>query len=173
MRRIVGQLDGGAAPAGHAGRHESVATSCRIDPKGNSLLMNAMDMRIHRRKNSRIIKFAVVGGTGTVINTLALYLLYRWAGLPLAAASMLAVELAAVCNYLLHDSWTFATRRPSFQRFAKFNAASLLGLALNVFTVWCLTRLGLYFLAANLVGIAAGFTVNYAFSVSWVWGRAA
>ena len=108
-----------------------------------------------------------------MLNTVALYLLYRWAGLPLAAASMLAVELGAVCNYLLHDSWTFATRKPTFQRFAKFNAASVMGLALNVFIVWCLTRLGVYFLAANLVGIAAGFTVNYAFSVSWVWERAA
>jgi hypothetical protein len=35
------------------------------------------------------------------------------------------------------------------------------------------TRLGLYFLAANLVGIAAGFTVNHAFGVSYVWGGAA
>jgi putative flippase GtrA len=138
----------------------------------NSLLKNAAVMHTIRRKNSRIVKFAVVGGTGAVINTLALYLLYRWAGLPLATASMLAVELAAVSNYLLHDNWTFATRVPSFQRFAKFNAASLLGLALNVCTVWCLTRLGLYFLAANLVGIAAGFLVNYAFSVSWVWRAA-
>jgi putative flippase GtrA len=138
----------------------------------NSLLKNAAVMRAARSNNSRILKFAVVGGTGTVINTLALYLLYRWAGLPLLAASMVAVELAAVCNYLLHDNWTFATRMPSLQRFAKFNAASLLGLALNVCTVWCLTRLGLYFLAANLVGIAAGFLVNYAFSVSWVWRAA-
>lgn len=137
------------------------------------MLMNAMDMRIHRKKNGRIIKFAIVGGTGTVINMLVLYLLYRWVGLPLAAASMLAVELAAICNYLFHDSWTFAARVPSFQRFLKFNAASLLGLALNVFIVWCFARLGLYFLAANLLGIAAGFTLNYMFSVSWVWGRAA
>jgi putative flippase GtrA len=135
--------------------------------------MNAMYMRIHRSKNGRILKFAMVGGIGTVINMLVLYLLYRWAALPLGAASMLAVELAAICNYLFHDSWTFAARSPSFQRFAKFNAASLLGLALNVFAVWFLARLGLYFLAANLVGIAAGFTLNYMFSVSWVWGRTA
>jgi putative flippase GtrA len=135
--------------------------------------MNTMYMRIHRGKNSRIVKFAIVGGTGTAINMLVLYLLYRRAALPLGAASMVAVELAAICNYLFHDSWTFAARSPSLQRFAKFNVASLLGLALNVFAVWCLARLGLYFLAANLVGIAAGFSVNYMFSVSWVWERAA
>jgi len=124
-------------------------------------------------RTGRLTKFVVVGGIGTVLNTLALLLFSRWVGLPLAAASALAVEIAAVSNYLLNDSWTFAARTPTFRRFAKFNVAVVMGLALNVFTVWFLTRLGLYFLAANLVGIVAGFSVNYAFSVSWVWGRAA
>jgi putative flippase GtrA len=102
-----------------------------------------------------------------------LYLLSRWAELPLAAASALAAELAAVSTHLLDDSWTLAARTPTFPRFAKFNVAVLMGMALNVFTVWFLARLGFYFLAVNLPGIAIGFIVNYAFGVSWVWGRAA
>ena len=137
------------------------------------MLKDATFKRGARVKKRKIIKFAVVGATGTAINVLALYLLSRWAGLPLAAASALAVELAAVSNYLLNDSWTFARRTPTFRRFAKFNVASLMGLALNVFMLWLLARAGLYFLAADLAGIAAGFSLNYAFSVSWVWGKAA
>jgi putative flippase GtrA len=126
-----------------------------------------------RHYPGRMARFAVVGGVGTAINIVALLLLSRCAGLPLAAASALAVELSAVSNYLLNDSWTFAARTPTVRRFARFNIAAVLGLALNVFTVWFLTRLGLYFLVADLVGIAFGFTLNYAFSVSWVWGRPA
>lgn len=121
----------------------------------------------------RALKFAVVGGAGVVINTSALYAFSRWARLPLVLASALAVELAVISNYLLNDTWTFAVRAPSLRRFAKFNAAALLGLALNVLSVWLLTGLGLYFLAADLVGIAAGFAANYALSVRWVWGRGA
>lgn len=137
-------------------------------------MRNAIFLRsAGRNRVGRLTKFVVVGGVGTAINTAALLLLSRWAGLPLAAASALAVELAAVSNYLLNDSWTFATRAPTLRRFAKFNIAALMGLALNVFSVWLLVRLGLFFLTANLAGIMAGFTVNYAFSVSWVWGRAA
>lgn len=124
-----------------------------------------------RLSTSRILKFAVVGGTGVIINTSVLYVLSRWAGLPLVAASALAVELAAISNYLLNDTWTFGVRSPSLWRFAKFNTASLTGLALNVLSVWLLTRLGLNFLMADLVGIAAGFAANYAFSVRWVWGQ--
>ena len=137
-----------------------------------SLLKNDRVMGVARGKNGQTIKFAVIGVIGTAINTLVLYLLSLWAELPLAAASALAIELSAVSNYLLQDSWTFAARGPTFRRFAKFNVTVVLGLALNVFVVWFLARLGLYFLAANLLGIATGFIVNYAFGVSWVWGRA-
>jgi putative flippase GtrA len=126
-----------------------------------------------RLSTSRILKFAVVGGTGVIINTSVLYLLSRWAGLPLVAASALAVELAAISNYLLNDTWTFGVRSPSLGRFAKFNTAALTGLVLNVLSVWLLTRLGLNFLMADLIGIAAGFAANYAFSVRWVWAREA
>jgi putative flippase GtrA len=73
----------------------------------------------------------VVGAIGTAINMLVLYLFSQGAGLPLAAASALAVELPMVSNYLLNDSWTFAARTPTFRRFAKFDVASLMGLALN------------------------------------------
>lgn len=124
-----------------------------------------------RLSTARIFRFAVVGGTGVIINTSVLYVLSRWAGLPLLAASALAVELAAISNYLLNDTWTFAARSPSLGRFVKFNTASLAGLVLNVLIVWLLTRLGLYFMVADLIGIAAAFTVNYAFSVRWVWGQ--
>jgi putative flippase GtrA len=118
----------------------------------------------------RLLKFAVVGGTGVVVNTSVLFALYRWAGLPLVAASALAVELAVISNYLLNDTWTFAVRSPSLGRFAKFNAASVMGLTINVLSVWVLTRLRLYFLVDDLIGIVAGFAANYALSVTWVWG---
>jgi putative flippase GtrA len=39
--------------------------------------------------------------------------------------------------------------------------------------VWLLTRHGVYFLVANLVGIAVAVVVNYTFSVAWVWRREA
>ena len=124
-----------------------------------------------RARVARVLKFACVGCIGVGVNTGALYILSRWVNLPLAAASALAVELAVIGNYLMNARWTFGTRVASFRRFAKFNLASLLGLGLNVMTVWVVTRLGIYFLAANLLGIAAGFASNYALSSIWVWGQ--
>ena len=125
-----------------------------------------------RLRASRALKFAVVGGTGVIVNASVLYLA-SWAGLSLVVASVLAVELAAISNYLLNDTWTFAARSRSLRRFAKFNTASIVGLALNVLSVLVLTRLGLYLLVADLIGIAVGFAANYALSVRWVWAREA
>ena len=120
-------------------------------------------------KTNWIVKFVVVGGSGTVLNTAVLFVLYRRLHLPIVAASAVAVELAVVSNYLLNDRWTFAARSPSLRRFAKFNASSLGGLTVNVLSVWFLTRIGLYVLLANLAGIAAAFAVNITLSLTWVW----
>jgi putative flippase GtrA len=122
-------------------------------------------------RRSWIVKFIIVGGSGTVLNTVVLYVLSRWLQMPLVAASAVAVELAVVNNYLLNDWWTFAARSPSLRRFAKFNASSLGGLAVNVLSVWFLTRHGLPVLVANLAGIAAAFAINFTLSSTWVWKK--
>jgi putative flippase GtrA len=124
-----------------------------------------------RARVAQILKFAGVGCVGVGINTSVLYVLDRLLGLPVAAASAIAVELAVVSNYLMNERWTFATRKVSLKRFVKFNIASLCGLVLNVTIIWSLARFGMYFLAANLVGIAVGFAGNFILSSIWVWGQ--
>ena len=132
---------------------------------------NAFTVLTERAKLGRAARFCLVGGTGIAINTAVLYLLSRGLGMPLALSSAIAVELAILSNYMLNDRFTFAARRPSLRRLAKFNLTSLGGLSVNVMIVWVLTRHGVYFLAANLVGIAVAVVVNYTFSVAWVWRR--
>jgi len=134
---------------------------------------NAFTVLTERAKLARAARFCVVGGTGTAINTAVLYLLSRGLGLPLPVSSAVAVELAILSNYMLNDRFTFGARRPSFRRLAKFNLTSLGGLGVNVIIVWLLTRHGVYFIAANFVGIAVAVVVNYTFSVAWVWRREA
>jgi putative flippase GtrA len=134
------------------------------------LTNDATIVRLPWAKIGRVAKFGAVGFVGILINMGVLYLLSRRLGLPLVLSSGVAVELAVISNFLLNSSWTFASY-PSLPRFAKFNVASLAGLAVNVAGVWLLTRLGIYLLAADLIGVAVGFVVNYLFSVLWVWGR--
>jgi putative flippase GtrA len=118
---------------------------------------------------SPVVKFATVGISGTLVNTLVLYLLYRGLRLPLAVSSILAVESAVLNNFVLNDRWTFGHAGPSFLRFIRFNAASLAGLLVNVVTISFLTHAGMSFLAADLLGIAAAFALNFVLSSRWVW----
>jgi dolichol-phosphate mannosyltransferase len=136
------------------------------------LTNDATIVRLPWAKVGRVAKFAVVGFIGILISTGVLYLLSRRLGLPLVLSSGVAVELAIISNFLLNSSWTFASY-PSVPRFAKFNVASLAGLAVNVAGVWLLSPLGLYLLAEELIGVAVGFVVIYLFSVLWVWDRTA
>ncbi len=126
--------------------------------------------RTRGRAARRMLRFAVVGGAGTVVNTAALYVLHRLLGVPLVAASAVAVELAVVHNYVFNNRWTFGMRVLSVRRLGKFNVSMLAGLAVNVLVLWALVRGGVDLLPANLLAIGAALAVNYASSAVWVWG---
>lgn len=119
-----------------------------------------------------IAKFAIVGGFGAVLNTAVLFILHQERHVPLLAASAVAVELAVITNFLLNDRWTFGARSRSIRRFARFNLSSLGVVPVNMLSVVLLTRFGMHFVVANLVGIAAGFIANFALSSTWVWTTA-
>ncbi len=115
-------------------------------------------------------KFFVVGGTGIVVNNLALALLYAGAHLPLLVASVTAVEIAVVYNFLLDNRWAFGRRDVSLRRFARFNLASLGALVVNTSVLWLLViDVRLEYLAANLAAIGAASVVNLA-GAGWTWG---
>src|SRR5687767_6577737 len=56
---------------------------------------------------ARPLRFGLVGLSGVVVNTAALWGLARGAGLPVLLASVLATEMAILSNFLLNDRWTF------------------------------------------------------------------
>ncbi len=115
------------------------------------------------------MKYGTVGLVGVGVNSVVLLVLYRTAHVPLVAASLIAVELSIVANYLLNDCWTFSQPRPTWRRFSKFNLAAAGALMIIPCAVWGLTRLGLQLPIANLVGIAVGGGVNFTASLLWVW----
>src|SRR6266699_1530808 len=90
---------------------------------------------VHREhaRRSRLSKFLVVGGTGVLVNSLALLVLFQRVHLPLVVASALATELAIVNTFCWNDHWTFRRTQRSLSRFAKFNLVSLAGMAITVY----------------------------------------
>lgn len=77
----------------------------------------------------RFIKFAVVGGTGFIVNYVGLELLKR-VGLSTYFATLLATEASIISNFILNNIWTFKDKIiTSFKdlviQFLKFNLSSL------------------------------------------------
>ena len=127
-----------------------------------------------RELASRLGKFLVVGGTGFVINSAALYTFYQLLRVPLVPASALAVVLAIANNFVLNDRWTFNGRRDAAlaRAFIRFGLVSLGGLAITAFTLWALvTYLNLHYLVANLIGIGLSTGSNFAANSTWTWSR--
>jgi dolichol-phosphate mannosyltransferase len=123
----------------------------------------------------RMFKFAVVGGSGVVVNTFFLWFFTEIGNIYYLISSPLAVELSIVSNFLLNNFWTFrdASDRASFwSRMFKFHVTAAGGFVINYTFLVGLTELFcVYYLLSNLIGILAGFLWNYAVNVKWTWRK--
>lgn len=77
----------------------------------------------------RFIKFAVVGGTGFIVNYVGLELLKN-AGMSTYWSTLIATELAIISNFTLNNIWTFKDKEIKkfmdlIVQFGKFNLTSL------------------------------------------------
>ena len=118
------------------------------------------------------VRFAIVGATGTMVNLGILALLRYVFEVPHAYASAVAIEASVINNFILNDVWTFKSSKKAgtLRRFIKFHLSSALGLL----TQWLVSYVIYYAMLsqsiiAQLVGILAGFIVNYILSKKFVW----
>jgi dolichol-phosphate mannosyltransferase len=131
-------------------------------------------MRIRLNRSGQFIRYCAVGALGVVVNTGLLVALQR-SGLGLEFASPVAVEASIVFNYLVNDLWTFRARSSGRQpsvRFLRFHLAAGIAGLINYAVLLLLVRFGVWYVAANLVGIVSASLVNYAINARWTWGRA-
>jgi putative flippase GtrA len=151
-----------------------------------------------------LVKFLIVGGIGFLINQFVLFLSYDspllWffpekhthldlalltaADSRLLFASIMAVEVAIICQFNFHERWTFRKRNRGgniFARFAKYNLSAAVSPLITVICVNTLTpvfrdaagsdsligRFAPYM--ANTVGVLLGFSWNYALNTLVIW----
>lgn len=118
----------------------------------------------------RFIKFNLVGLSGVAVNEglliiLATLVYYLY-------ASVVAIEVSIITNFILNDFWTFRDRRHGHivVRFFKFNGLMLIGLAVNLGILFAGTNyLSINYTLSNLIGIGAAFLVRYFLSLRYAW----
>lgn len=129
-----------------------------------------------KRNGKQFVKFAIVGGAGTLVNLVVLKLaLTAWgwfsATTPFAVevlASGLAFLVAVVSNFLLNRWWTFRSTGPAHVEFGKFLTVSLAGLGLNTvaFSIFR-GHFELPVLLSQLMAIACVLPFNFLVNKLW------
>ncbi len=135
----------------------------------------------------RFIKFALVGGSGIVVNYGLYWILTRFAGFtPLGntvtggiisgnLAIAISIETSIVTNFLLNNYFTFADRnirgiKALLGRLFNFNLICLIGGLIQIGVANLLTiTLGFYDLIAIPIAIIVATMWNYLLNNFWTW----
>ena len=111
-----------------------------------------MNVRMKEILNNRIFKFLMVGGFGTVVQFIALYLVRRVMSYQLATFT--SIEISVVSNFILSNLWTFADRKLKAievpWKFVQFNIASSGSIIIQQ---------GIAFVGEKTIGLHPLFTV--------------
>lgn len=154
---------GRGEPSGARAQREGRADDGRAHDRGRAGLRSSL---------WQFVKFALVGGSGVLVNLAVFRLtLLVWHGHSEAAvytANSLGFIVSVVTNYLLNRRWTFRSDGRMASEFPKFLTVSLVAYALNVgvFTLFY-HQLGLDPTASQVIAIVFVMPVNYLFNRFW------
>jgi len=103
------------------------------------------------------------------VNTACLYLFKGVMGIPLIPASVLAIEIAILHNFIWLRYWAWSDRKaegvrpPFFKQLAIYNLATgAVDLTANVSILWLLaTFAGVQYLIANIIGMILGPFIKF------------
>lgn len=123
----------------------------------------------------RLGQFVSVGLVGAVVDMLVLSVVVETGVLGPVAGKVVSAEAAIVVMFVANEGWTFTDYgtdgvRPLVGRFLRSNAvrAGGAGVAWGVLVV-LVNGFGVWYLAANAVGIGVGAVVNYVAETLVTW----
>jgi putative flippase GtrA len=123
----------------------------------------------------RAVKFYAVGLVGIGVQLGALGLLHGQLGVKVTPATIIAVEIAVLHNFLWHDLWTWRDRRAPtnerLQRLLRFHLTNgLISIGGNLaITNLLIYVLGVHYLLANAAAITLCALANFAASEKLVF----
>jgi putative flippase GtrA len=129
----------------------------------------------------RWLRFNAVGAAGIVVQLGVLAAFTSGLGVGYLVATALAVETAVLHNFFWHERWTWGDRTKGRRRMGavlgrllRFNLSNgLVSILTNLVLMRVLVgRLGLHYLPANMLAIAAGSLVSFLMSHLFVFRAA-
>ena len=124
---------------------------------------------IETQKLITVIKYCGVGASGILVNESVLIILKEFIKIILPVASIIAIELSILNNFIWNDNWTFKNRTNSvWKRLLTFHLICIMGSVINFIVLNVLSQYIDYRLA-NLIGIGISFGWNIILNWRITW----
>lgn len=127
------------------------------------------------RSRSRFTQFAGVGLVGATVDNVVLFALVELTVLGPVMAKVISWELAIMVIFAINERWTFSSYgemgvRPLGRRFLRSNAVRFAGFLVTLTVLAILYyQFGVWYMAANVIGMGVGFFVNYTCESLYTW----
>lgn len=124
---------------------------------------------------TRFITFTMVGVSGIVVNQAILYYAHESLMVPLAIASLMAIQIAIINNFIWNRKFTWTDRpmhgmQAIFTGLLRFTLVSWIAGGINWVVLLALTRfLGIHYMFANLIAILIASILNYFLNDLWTF----
>ncbi len=116
-------------------------------------------------------RFVVVGGIGFVVNFSILTVLYKMLGLDLLGSQLVGAEIAILCNFYLHNAWTYkdAVIDSIFHRIVEFHVSSWVGSGITTLILIVLVNQGMQYFFALVLGAIVALVWNFFWTRFFIW----
>lgn len=122
----------------------------------------------------QIIRFALVGAMGTIVNLLVLYSFTEVFKIYYIISEIIAFIVAGLHNYILDKIWTFKENiedKIVFKYF-QFLTISTISLIVNLSILFILVEFfGIWYIFAEIIAIMGGFLINFSGNKLWTFNK--
>jgi putative flippase GtrA len=123
----------------------------------------------------RLARFGVVGVTGLLVNSAALFAFTELGGIHYLVSAILATQVSTLWNFAGTDFWVFRGRRMGRSRLSRLGLYAVMNnaaLALRSPLLILLTStLGIHYLVSNIASLALLTVIRYCVADVWIWAR--
>ena len=122
------------------------------------------------RYYTRLFKFGLIGGIGTLIGLGIIYVLVNFVGLHYIVSYIIAFCTTTTTNYLCHSMFAFKDRVSSFNGYLKYFFLHVSTLLITTVLLYLFTTIaGIHYMISTVIVTGCGFLLNYLISKTIVW----
>jgi len=127
-------------------------------------------------KYQRYVKFAIVGGVGSIINWSILYALTEYAGLWYILSSIIGLLIVGTINYFANHYWTFKNEKGQnsnlFFGWMKYQVSNGLCSLIYLGVLALLTeKFGVWYMFSAMLAVLVSSTAMFFTVRKMVWGK--